>query len=241
MHTRFYDSLAFLKIDWHELLFGSEKWDFLPEVAIRTVTMFLIILIGLRMLGKRSVSQLSVFELGVIIGLGSAAGDPMFYKDVGLLAALVVFVVVIILYRFMTFLINRSERVEKILEGEPVYLIEDGKFNLANFENEPIAQEEFFAQLRLANVSHLGQLQLVIIETNGLISLFYYEDDEVKWGLPILPHLCSKKVQNPSETGKYACAHCGEIAETKDSATLSSCKSCDKNEWVVAIRSKRIA
>jgi uncharacterized membrane protein YcaP (DUF421 family) len=80
---------------WKELLLGSEEWNFLPEVAIRTLVMFTIILIGLSILGKRGVKQLSVFELVVIIGLGSAAGDPMFYKDVGLIPAIIVFIIII--------------------------------------------------------------------------------------------------------------------------------------------------
>ena len=80
---------------WKELLMGSEDWSFLMEAAFRTLIMFSVVLIGLTILGKRGVKQLSVFELVVIIGLGSAAGDPMFYKDVGLLPAFIVFTIVI--------------------------------------------------------------------------------------------------------------------------------------------------
>lgn len=69
--------------DLKQILLGSEEWSFLLETVLRTSIMFLIIIFGLRLLGKRGVKQLSVFELVVIIGLGSAAGDPMFYKDVG--------------------------------------------------------------------------------------------------------------------------------------------------------------
>ena len=70
--------------DWKQLLLGSEECSFLPETILRTSIMFIVILIGLRLLGKRGVKQLSVFELVVIIGLGSAVGDPMFYKDGGI-------------------------------------------------------------------------------------------------------------------------------------------------------------
>lgn len=95
-----------LEIDWQTLLLGSETWEFLPEAAFRSFIMFLVILFSLRVLGKRGIKQLSVFELGVIIGLGSAAGDPMFYKDVGLLPGMVVFCIVLKTGR-------RGRRVEK--------------------------------------------------------------------------------------------------------------------------------
>ena len=52
-----------MSIDWSQLAFGKHDWAFLLPVAIRTFAMFLIILVGLRVLGKRGVRQLSVFEL----------------------------------------------------------------------------------------------------------------------------------------------------------------------------------
>jgi len=82
-------------MDAHQLLFGEESWAFIPQVALRALVMFTVISVGLRLMGKRGIKQLSVYELGVIVGLGSAAGDPMFYKDVGLIPAPVVFVVLI--------------------------------------------------------------------------------------------------------------------------------------------------
>ncbi len=62
--------------DWKQLLMGSEDWTFLIETILRTSIMFIIILVGLRLLGKRGVKQLSVFELVVIIGLGSGCRRP---------------------------------------------------------------------------------------------------------------------------------------------------------------------
>src|SRR5215211_890000 len=96
-----------LQVNWKDLLIGEQEWGFLPEAAIRSLVMFVVILVSLRLLGKRGVKQLSVFELGVIIGLGSAAGDPMFYKEVGLLPALVVFAIVLTMYRALESLLNR--------------------------------------------------------------------------------------------------------------------------------------
>lgn len=231
---------AFLKIDWNSFLLGTEKWDFLGEVALRTFVMFFVILGSLRILGKRSITQLSIFELGVIIGLGSAAGDPMFYKDVGILAGMMVFFMVISLYRLVTLLINKSERLEKIFEGQPVYLVKEGRFDAKTFHKEPIARDEFFAQLRQHSVTHLGQVEQAIIETNGTISLFYFADDAVKWGLPVLPHLCEKILKTLPATGKYACSYCGRVDEVVSVQQQHVCASCGKKEWVKAINNRRI-
>lgn len=227
------------ELDWKTLLLGSEKWAFLFETALRTFVMFLVILFCLRLLGKRGVKQLSVFELGVIIGLGSAAGDPMFYKDVGLLPGVLVFSIVIGLYRLITFLINRSEKFEKFVEGTPTCILKDGRILVHNFEKEPIATDEFLSQLRLHSVSHLGQVKEAIIETNGDVSVFYYADEEVKYGLPILPDLSKDKlIAIPSEND-YACAYCGFTVRLKPVAE-HTCPCCEKKEWVKAINSLRI-
>lgn len=230
----------FQELEWKALLLGSEKWSFLFETALRTLVMFSAILFGLRFLGKRGVKQLSVFELGVIIGLGSAAGDPMFYKDVGLLPGMLVFTIVILLYRFVTLLINRSQGFEKFVEGTPTCIVREGCLLMEDFKKEPLALDELFTELRLRNVSHLGQVQEAIIESSGEVSVFFYPDDEVKFGMPILPRLCNDKLVAIPQQDHYACAYCGHTKQLSP-APQHTCPSCQKNEWLKAVNSKRIS
>lgn len=231
----------FSDLDLNSMLFGDESFGFLLEVIIRTFIMFMVILLSLRIMGKRNVAQLSVFELGVIIGLGSAAGDPMFYKDVGLLPSILAFLVIIVLYRVITNVINHNEAVEKVLEGTATYIAEHGHINLENFEKEPIAHEEFFTQLRLKHVTHLGQVKYAILETNGLISVVLYSDEEVKWGLPVLPHLCDNKSKHVDSSSTYACAYCGHIHGFAAASDSYPCPVCENTDWIVAINEPRIA
>lgn len=224
---------------FEKLLLGEEEWAFIPEIAIRTIIMFVIVLISLRLLGKRGVKQLSVFELVVIIGLGSAAGDPMFYKEVGLLSAIVVFSVVIIAYKITSYFVNTSETVEQLLEGSCTCLIENGKFSIHNFKKESLAQDEFFSELRLKGISHLGQVNLALIETSGSISVFFYSDDEVTYGLPILPALFNHKETVIEQKGHYSCSFCGHTKHT-EAVNRLVCEVCERDVWVKAIDSKRI-
>ena len=173
----------------------------MPEVGIRTLVMFTIILVGLSILGKRGVKQLSVFELVVIIGLGSAAGDPMFYKDVGLIPAFIVFTIVISLYSWVTHWVGRSKKIERLIEGKPICLVKEGRFAIDNFSKEALGQDEFFSELRLKGVSHLGQVENAIIETNGGISVFFYPDEKVKYGLPIMPESLDQQLKKINKAG----------------------------------------
>lgn len=228
-----------LSIDWNKLLIGEEDWGFLAEIFLRTTVMYFIILVGLRLLGKRGVRQLSVFELVVIISLGSAAGDPMFYKEVGLLVPIVIFAVIVGAYRLTTYLMAKSKKFDDLVEGKCVYLIKEGKFSIEDFSKEGLAYDEFFAELRQHSVAHLGQVESAILETSGNLSVYYYADDQVKYGLPILPALFESCITEIPKAGKYACSYCGNVEDLKRSPK-HKCQKCNRTEWVVAINSCRI-
>jgi uncharacterized membrane protein YcaP (DUF421 family) len=225
--------------EWNRFLFNDLPATFLIEVAVRALIMYVTILIALRSSGKRGVKQLSVYELVLIIGLGSAAGDPMFYEDVGIIPAITVFIIIIILYRTTTWLTGKSKKFGQLLEGKPVCLITNGRFSIENFEKEDLAQDEFFSELRQQNVEHLGQVRMGLIEPTGQISLFYFEDKDVKPGLPLIPDVYKQKQTVISKKALYACTFCGEVKEiVKGTAT---CQVCKHTEWVEAISTRRIS
>lgn len=212
-------------------------WEFFIEIILRTLIMFIFVLVFLRLSGKKGVRQLSLFEVAIIIALGSAAGDPMFYKDVAIIPSLLVFVVILIFYRIITFFAARNEKIESLLEGEPMYIVEDGEFTLNKKGDNTFAKDEFFAELRNQSIEHVGQVKTALLETNGQVSFFYYADDEVKAGLPILPKLYSKKSDRVTEAGDYACTYCGKVQHVEGPM---QCSRCQHKEWVKAIKSLRI-
>jgi uncharacterized membrane protein YcaP (DUF421 family) len=229
-----------LNLDFKELMFGGEDWDFLPETTIRTLMMLIVIIISLRILGKRGVKQLSIFELVVILGLGSAAGDPMFYKDVGILPAVIVFTMIIGVYKIIVFFIAKSKRFEDLIEGKPICLIKEGAFSVKSFPKESFGEDEFFAELRMQGVSQLGQVEEAIEETSGDISVFFYEDDEVKYGLPIMPDSLEKWFHRIYETDYYSCLFCG-YTEKLEPAEEHTCPKCSKKRWIKSSNKKRVS
>jgi len=232
-------SIFLLKIDWKELFMGQEEWSFILEIILRTAIMFLAIIMGLRVLGKRGVKQLSVFELVVIIGLGSAAGDPMFNKDVGIVSSLIVFIVIILLYTGVTYFIGQSKKFEKLVEGKSTCLIEEGEFSIENFKKENLGSDEFFAELRLKGVSQLGQIEIAIEEISGEISIFFYENENVKYGLPIMPDSLNNTLEYIEKSGFYSCTFCG-YTEEKQTGDAGRCRKCRKKEWIPASNKKRV-
>ncbi len=226
-------------MDWERIFFHEVDGQFALEVIFRTTFMFIVIMAVLRLSGKRGVRQLSIFELAIILSLGSAAGDPMFYNDVAMVPTVLVCATAIGLYRLITWLMTKSERFEHLLEGKPVYIVEDSIMTIKDDIKDGLSKDEFFAELRDKGVEHLGQVRAAILETNGSMSVFFYPEEEVKYGLPILPHAYRKHINSITHDGLYACIYCGTLKQL--SPGRHRCSRCTHREWVQAINTKRVS
>ena len=227
-----------MELDLERIFLNSLEFSYVLEILVRTLIMFIMVLVVLRLSGKKGVRQLSLFEVAIIISLGSAAGDPMFTKDIPIIPALIVFAVIIGLYRLIIWLAVKSERVETILEGNPEYIIEDGRFVLLDSNKSTFAKDEFLSEMRQQSIEHVGQVRVAILETTGTVSFFYYNDEDVKPGLPVLPKPYSQMSPKITANGNYACAYCANVEQLSAPA---SCSRCKKDVWVPAIQTRRIS
>ena len=119
-----------------------------------------------------------------------------------------------------------------------MYIIEDGMFTMEEESHTAFAKDEFFAELRAASIEHVGQVRTAILETNGQVSFYYYSDEDVKPGLPVLPRPYNERSKTISESGNYACTFCGNVVKLKKE---SKCARCEHDEWVKAIDTCRVA
>lgn len=227
-----------MKFDWHTIFVNDLDLSYALEIVLRTILMFAMVLIMLRLSGKKGVRQLTIFEVAIIIALGSAAGDPMFNKDFALLPSLLVFAIILGFYRLLTWLAARSEKIESILEGDPMYIIEDGMFTMEEESQKAFAKDEFFAEMRSVSIEHVGQVRTAILETNGQVSFFYYSDEDVKPGLPVLPKPYGERSKTIAKAGDFACTFCAQVKKLKKA---EACDRCGHEEWVPAIKTIRVA
>lgn len=225
--------------DWHRIFYAEDiPVQYLGEVAFRSTVMFLILIVALKFLSKRGVKQLSVFELAILIALGSAIGDPMFYNYIPITYGIVVLIVVIVLYKIITGFTAKSKLIERLLEGKPVCLLQHGKIIHENYKKIGLPYDKFFAELRLKSISHLGQVEKVYLETSGEVSVYLLEDKDVIPGLPIYPESIENPLEIIEKKGNHACIYCGNIQEIKDAK--DECKVCNKNKWAVPLDTLRV-
>lgn len=178
--------------DWQRMALDKVPVEFLAEVALRSLYTFVLVFIFLKITGRRGVRQMSLFEVLIILTLGSAAGDVAFYDDVPLLPVLVVFVTLALLYRGIMWLMGHSEKLEDLLE-ETYRSGGRGTVGTGEAACGKHDRIRIFMELRVNSVEQLGQVRLAILETNGQISVFYYPDEEVRAGLSILPAHCTTR------------------------------------------------
>ena len=229
-------------MEWQKILFGDKEASFLLEIALRTLILFVMTIVIVRLSGKRGVKQLSLFEMVMIISLGTAAGDPMIYEEIGVLQALAAFVVILIVYRIIIYFIGRYEQIEELFEGKPKLIIKEGRLVTEDRKLQEMGIDEFFAELRQKNIEHLGQVKQAVMETNGGLSVLFEDEAHVRPGLPIWPELYDQKDERIPHSGDFACAQCGHVqifAGNEQGICCANCNSC--KEWVQAMETKRIS
>jgi len=193
-----------VNMDWNKIFLLNLDVSLAMEIGLRTLIMFVCVLIFLRASGKKGVRQLSIFEVAIIIALGSAAGDPMLNSEAAIMPSLLVFLTILIVYRLITWLAAKYQKVENILEVVPAYIIEDGMFTLEKESDANFAKDEFFAEMRAKSIEHVGQVRTALLETNGQVSFLYYDSQEVKMGLPIFPKFYEHKSKEITVSAHYA-------------------------------------
>ncbi len=224
--------------DLQRMLLHDFPLMFVAEVALRALFAFVAVFVFLKVSGRRGVRQLSVFELVIILTLGSAAGDVSFYEDVPLLPVAAVFATLLALYRLTVFFMNRSTRFGTWLEGKPVTIIRDGIYELRSLDSLNISADEFFMELRQQGVEHLGQVRLGILENDGNVSLFFHEPEAVRPGLSVLPPEYRPVFHEVPASGMYACSHCG-FPQALETHQRLHCPRCNNHTWSKALATQR--
>lgn len=184
-----------MEFDLQKMLIGDLPWTFTFEIVVRTMIMYLFTVLVVRLMGKRGMGQIAPFEFVIIVALGSAVGDPMFYPDVPLLHAMVVLTTIVVLHRGLAWVTEGHEQMERFVEGAPARVIADGRILTESLDHEEVSRSELFSLLRQEGIEHLGEVRLGYLETSGRLSVFRLPDKEIRQGLSTLPE------DNPAGAG----------------------------------------
>ncbi|WP_210465718.1 DUF421 domain-containing protein [Rufibacter roseolus] len=220
--------------DWQRLLIGNTPWEFMLEVLIRTIVIYIALLIVLRLMGKRMNAQLTISELAVMVTLGGIASAPMQLPDRGILLGIVIFICALFFQRGINLWAFRSRRMEEITQGQLSMVLKEGVLNINEMEQARLSKDQVFAALRTHNIHHLGQVKRLYLEACGLFSVVKAKDP--KPGLPIYPAK-DRELMDSLDVDKnhQACTRCGTIAQANQ-VQGQPCPNCSCDEWIPAAK-----
>jgi uncharacterized membrane protein YcaP (DUF421 family) len=140
------------------------------DIVIRAVIAFLFLLLLTRIVGRRELSSMEPFDLILLVVIGDLIQQGVTQSDYSLTGALLVGATFAVLTVLVSYLGFRVAPLRKVLEGEPIVLVEDGKPIDQNLRRERLTLQEIAAEARLQKIAAIEDIRWAILETNGSIS-----------------------------------------------------------------------
>lgn len=147
-------------------------------IAAKTLVVYLFLIGGLRLLGKRELGQMNIFDLVLIIVLGNSVQNAMMNNDNSLVGGLIAGTVLLILNRIFNIVLQRSKRAERLMVGEPILILNEGVPVALQMKREGVTHDQLMTALREHGLTRLEQAKMCVLEVDGSISVVP-EDSEV--------------------------------------------------------------
>ena len=221
--------------DIHRILFGDVPGVFFIEVFVRTIIIYFVLMVSMRLMGKRMASQLGRNEMITMISLAAAIGVPIQSADRGILPVIIIAIIVVAIQQFIAKKASENEVFETITQDNISTLVEDCRLNFDVMKNTRITKELIFSQLRNQGIHQLGEVRRLYLEANGSFTVI--ENEEPVPGLSIIPDW-DREFQDKicKKSNDIVCGHCGNKKNIAvNGETTNQCTNCDYDEWVGAV------
>ena len=140
-------------------------------VAIRTAILYLLVVLTMRLMGKRQIGELQPYEFVITIMISDLASLPMQDTRLPLLQGIIPIVTLLFLKTILTQIGLKFQSTRKLVDGEPCILVHKGKINYSTLKKQQLNIDELLEELRLANYFNLDEIQYAILENDGQMSI----------------------------------------------------------------------
>jgi uncharacterized membrane protein YcaP (DUF421 family) len=146
------------------------------EIALRTGVIYLLVLVGIRLSGKREVGQMTPFDLTLLLLLSNSVQNAMTGPDTSLAGGAVAAAVLLILNYLVAEVSGGNRRFRKFVQGQPTLLVHDGEIIQAHMAKEHVTMDALETALREHGVATYKDVALAVLEVDGAISVMKYDD-----------------------------------------------------------------
>jgi uncharacterized membrane protein YcaP (DUF421 family) len=151
-------------------------WHTVLGIIVRTSVIYILVLIGIRLTGKREVGQMTPFDLTLLLLLSNSVQNAMTGPDTSLLGGVVAAGVLLILNYVLAEVSGMNRRFRSVIQGSPTLLIHNGQLITAHCAKEHVSPDEVERALREHGVASVGEVALAVLEVDGSISVLKYDD-----------------------------------------------------------------
>jgi uncharacterized membrane protein YcaP (DUF421 family) len=140
------------------------------DLVLRSVCVFVLILVVTRAVGRRELSSMEPFDLILLVVIGDLVQQGVTQSDNSLTGSATVILTMAVLVVFTAWLSYRFVRLRPLLEGQPTLLMADGEVLRRNLDRQRMTTEELRAEARQQSIGSLDDVRYAVLETNGKIS-----------------------------------------------------------------------
>jgi uncharacterized membrane protein YcaP (DUF421 family) len=156
----------------------------LGQIVIRTAIVYLLVLIGVRLSGKREVGQMTPFDLTLLLLLSNSVQNAMTGPDTSIGGGAVAAITLFALNHVVANLSGMNRNFRKFVQGQPSMLIHDGTIIEAHMAKEHVSMDELERALREHSISSPKDVAIGVLEVDGSMSFLKYDDVKPE----VLPH-----------------------------------------------------
>ena len=138
---------------------------------IRSILLYIIVLVVMRLMGKREIGQLQPFELAISIMIADLASTPMADAGIPISNGIIPILALLVMHLVISILNIKSIRARQILCGKPSILIYRGRIDEKMLKKERFTVNELEERLRGSNVVNIGDVEYAILETSGQVTV----------------------------------------------------------------------
>jgi uncharacterized membrane protein YcaP (DUF421 family) len=140
------------------------------DIALRAVFLYAFVVLLMRVMGRRELSSLSAIDLVLLVVLGDAIQQGLTQDDYSLTGAVIAISTIAAVQVGISYLSFRSRRARRILEGEPIVIVQDGKLIERNLKRERLTEDEIAAEMRIQQIGSVEDVAWGILESGGNMS-----------------------------------------------------------------------
>lgn len=202
---------------------------------VRTIILYFLVILVMRLMGKRQIGQLQPYELVVAIMISDLASIPMQNTGIPLSSGIIPILTILAVQIFISLVLFRSNRARRIVSGAPVTMIKEGKIIEKNLKKEIFTLNDLLEAVRIGGFSDISDVREAVLETNGELSVYGYDMPAV----PVNIILDGKLIKNNLKIAGISEEYVMEKIASKgadDASQVLLCCYFETDKWYIQLK-----